>query len=126
MYYSDRFQKPYPFKADLVVSIDSVMEKKLDALDVIESQFLEGGANGDESLLPKTPEQRAKRAKDVRNGMAARNRGTADRYRKELATWYPQDQAQKVKYAEAFEICEYGRQPSKDELKKLFPFFSTP
>jgi len=28
-----------------------------------------------------------------------------------------------VQYAEAFEICEYGRQPDKAELKKLFPFF---
>jgi len=26
-----------------------------------------------------------------------------------------------VKYAEAFEICEYGRRPSPEELKKLFP-----
>jgi N-acetylglucosamine malate deacetylase 1 len=28
-----------------------------------------------------------------------------------------------VQFAEAFEICEYGRQPSPDELKQLFPFF---
>ncbi len=24
--------------------------------------------------------------------------------------------------AEAFEICEYGRRPTKEELLKLFPF----
>jgi len=123
MYYEDRFKKPYPFHPDVVVGIDSVMDKKLDALAVIESQFLEGGANGDESLIPKTPEQREKRVADVRNGMAGRNRGTANRFRQELATWYPPQQAQNIKYAEAFEICEYGRQPSKEELKKLFPFF---
>jgi len=126
MYYQDRFQKPYPFHADIVVAIDSVMDKKLDALAIIESQFLEGGANGDESLLPKTPEQREKRVAEVRSGMASRNRGTADRFRKELASWYPAKQAQKVKYAEAFEVCEYGAQPSKEQLKKLFPFFGTP
>jgi hypothetical protein len=28
-----------------------------------------------------------------------------------------------VQYAEAFEICEYGRRPDKAEIKKLFPFF---
>jgi hypothetical protein len=28
-----------------------------------------------------------------------------------------------VRYAEAFEVCEYGRRPSADDLKKLFPFF---
>jgi LmbE family N-acetylglucosaminyl deacetylase len=126
MYYQDRFQKPYPFRPDVVAGIDSVMEKKLDALAVIESQFLEGGANGDESLIPKTPEQREKRVADVRNGMASRNRGTADRYRQELATWYPPEQGRSFKYAEAFEICEYGRQPNKQELKKLFPFFGPP
>jgi LmbE family N-acetylglucosaminyl deacetylase len=125
MYFEDRFQKPYPFHPDIVVSIDPVMDKKLDALAAIESQFLEGGANGDESLIPQTPQQRDKRVADVRNGMANRNRATAYRFRAELATWYPADTAQKMKYAEAFEICEYGRQPSKDELKKLFPFFDT-
>jgi hypothetical protein len=28
-----------------------------------------------------------------------------------------------VKFAEAFEICEYGRQPKAEEIKVLFPFF---
>ena len=31
--------------------------------------------------------------------------------------------AKGVKFAEAFEICEYGRRPSKDDLGRLFPFF---
>ena len=33
------------------------------------------------------------------------------------------EKGKKVKHAEAFELCEYGRQPSKKELLKLFPFF---
>ena len=33
-----------------------------------------------------------------------------------------EDQADKVQHAEAFEVCEYGRRPSKEELGKLFPF----
>jgi len=28
-----------------------------------------------------------------------------------------------VKHAEAFEVCEYGRQPDEAEIKRLFPFF---
>ena len=40
-----------------------------------------------------------------------------------LGEWYGKDRGEKVKYAEAFEICEYGRRPNKAELKKLFPFF---
>ena len=31
-------------------------------------------------------------------------------------------QSETAAFAEAFELCEYGRQPGKDELRKLFPF----
>lgn len=123
MYYADRFQKPNPSTADVIVSVDSVMDKKLDALAVMESQFLEGGANGHEGLMPKSPEARKQRVAQVRQGHAARNLATAERFRKELTQWYGEERAKKVKHAEAFEICEYGRRPSADELRKLFPFF---
>lgn len=46
MYYPDRFQKPNPFQPDVAVCIDSAIDKKLDALDALVSQFDEGGANG--------------------------------------------------------------------------------
>jgi LmbE family N-acetylglucosaminyl deacetylase len=124
MYYTDRFMKPYPSQADVVVNIDTVVEKKLDALAVMESQFLEGGANGYEGLIPKTPGARQARVAQVRSTHAARFRGNAERFRKEAAEWYGAEGAEKMKFAEAFEICEYGRKPSKEELKKLFPFAS--
>jgi LmbE family N-acetylglucosaminyl deacetylase len=123
MYYSDRFQKPYPSQADVIVGIDSVVDKKLDALAVMESQFLEGGANGDESFMPKSPKDREVKVARVRQGHAARNLATAERFRKELGEWYGAGRAKQIKHAEAFEICEYGRRPTKEELKKLFPFF---
>jgi N-acetylglucosamine malate deacetylase 1 len=100
-----------------------VMDKKLDALAVMESQFLEGGANGHEGLIPKNAEERAKRVKEVRDGHARRNIGVADRFRSVLKEWYGDEAAAKVKHAEAFEICEYGRRPDKAELKRLFPFY---
>jgi N-acetylglucosamine malate deacetylase 1 len=120
-YYPDRFQKPNPFQPDVVVAIDSVMEKKLDALSIMESQFYEGGANGYPELIPNEPEQQKKRKQDVRDGFAQRNESLANRFRSKLAEWYPKVQV--VKYAEAFELCEYGAQPNKAELKRLFPFF---
>jgi N-acetylglucosamine malate deacetylase 1 len=123
MYYTDRFMKPNPSQPDVAVSIDSVMDKKLDALAVMESQFLEGGANGHEGLIPKNAEERAKRVKEVRDQHAARNVGVANRFRSALKEWYGDEAAAKVKHAEAFEICEYGRRPEKAELKRLFPFF---
>jgi LmbE family N-acetylglucosaminyl deacetylase len=123
MYYPDRFQKPNPFKPDVAVDVGSVMEKKLDALAVMVSQFAEGGANGHEGLMPADPEGQKKRHQQVREGMARRNSSLADRSRKELTEWYGAERGGQVKYAEAFEICEYGAQPDKKELKRLFPFF---
>ncbi|MBI3881473.1 MAG: PIG-L family deacetylase [Verrucomicrobia bacterium] len=123
MYYPDRFQKPQPSHPDIAINIDPVIELKLDALAVMESQFFEGGALGHAGLLPKTPEQRPKRAAEVRAGHRARFLALADKYRGVLGDFYGADAAAKVKHAECFEICEYGRQPTKEELKKLFPFF---
>jgi len=123
MYYPDRFQKPNPFQPDVVVSIDSVSEKKLDALDALVSQFYEGGANGSADLLPSDPDKQKQRRKQVRDGFDKRDRNIANRFRAKLTDFYGKDAADKVQHAEAFELCEYGRQPDKAELKKLFPFF---
>lgn len=123
MYYTDRFMRPNPSAPDIAISIDSVMEKKLDALALMESQFLEGGANGYEALIPKNAEERKKRVEEVRTAHANRNISTADRFRSLLKEWYGESAGSRVRYAEAFEICEYGRRPDKAELKKLFPFF---
>jgi hypothetical protein len=123
LFYSDSFQKPNPFQADVAVAIDSVIEKKLDALDTLESQFYEGGALGSAKLLPSDAKKQAERRREVRDGFAARSAAVARRYRDQLAEWYGKDRADKAKHAEVFEICEYGRRPDKKELAKLFPFF---
>ena len=123
MYYPDRFQKPNPFDPAVVVDITPVIEKKLNALDAMPSQFYEGGANGHPGLIPKEAEAQKKRQADVRNNFARRYQSIAERFRGQLGDWYGPDRAQSVKYAEAFELCEYGRQPDKKELRRLFPFF---
>jgi LmbE family N-acetylglucosaminyl deacetylase len=122
-FYPDRFEKPNPFQPDVAVNVDSVMEKKLDALAIMVSQFYEGGALGSAKLLPAEPAKQAERRQQVRAGHASRNQSIAQRYRGKLAEWYGKDRADKVQHAEAFEICEYGRRPNKQELAKLFPFF---
>ena len=43
LYSSDRFQKPYPFEADIAVSVDDVIEQKILAVSKLESQVFEGG-----------------------------------------------------------------------------------
>ena len=103
--------------------IDSVIEKKLDALDALESQFYEGGANGSADLISSDPAKQQERRRQVRAGFDRRSQDLARRFRNKLVDFYGPDKAGSVKYAEAFEICEYGRRPNQEELKKLFPFF---
>jgi LmbE family N-acetylglucosaminyl deacetylase len=122
LYFSDRFEKPAPFRADIVVGIDDVMDKKLAALEVMESQFFEGGANGSAGLLPKDDAGRAARKKTVREGFQARDRAVATKFKQKYDDLYG-PQAKPARYAEAFEIAEYGSQPSADEVRRLFPFF---
>jgi LmbE family N-acetylglucosaminyl deacetylase len=123
LFYPDSFQKPNAFQPDIAVDIGPVMEQKLDALMAIESQFYEGGALGSADLLPQDPDKQKERRKQVRSTLAKRNQGAAERFRGKLADWYGKEAAANVTYAEAFEVCEYGRRPTKDELAKLFPFF---
>src|SRR5262249_10934426 len=103
--------------------VGAVMEKKLDALSGMESQFYEGGANGSSDLMPSDPEKQKARHRQVRDDFARRNQALANRFRSQLTDWYGQERSAQVRYAEAFEICEYGRRPDKAELKRLFPFF---
>ncbi len=125
LFYTDRFRKPNASAADVVINIDPVMEKKLDALGVMISQFAEGGANGDASLYPENdPAKRRVRDRQVRENFSRRNQSIAARFNEELKNWYPGEAAAQVKHAEAFEVCEYGSQPDRAELKRLFPFFN--
>ena len=121
--YSDRFERPNPFNADVVVDIDDVIEKKLNALDTLESQFIEGGANGSAKLLPKDAAGREERQRQVRQAFASRSLGIAQKYRQKLIDMYGQERGSKVEHAEAFELTEYGSQPSAKEMRRLFPFF---
>jgi hypothetical protein len=50
-----------------------------------------------------------------------RNIAVAEQYRDRLVALYGQERAQKVRYAEAFQLGQYGRQASVDELKGMFP-----
>ena len=122
LFSSDGFLKPNPFTADVAVAVDDVMDKKLDALGTMISQFAEGGANGSADLYPADPAGRKAREKAVRMRFEGRQAELANKFRAKLAEWYGPEAAAKVRFAEGFEICEYGRRPEKAELAKLFPF----
>ena len=125
LYSSDRFQKPYPFKADIAVSVEDVFETKCRAIVKLESQVFEGGALGNAEKTATAPPARAteERFEFVRKIWDRRQSGEAKQSREALVKLYGEDRGNEIKYAEAFEICEYGSQPDEDEIKRLFPFF---
>jgi len=125
LFFEDRFTKPNRFVPDVVVAIDDAIEKKLAVTEALHSQFFEGGANGGPQLVPDpaNADAVATRKQTVREQFDARFAATAKRFGLQLVEMYGPKAGKEVKYAEAFELCEYGRTPSRDELRKLFPFF---
>lgn len=121
LYFQDRFTKPTTFSPDVCVDITQVIDKKLDALDAHESQFYEwlpwiAGYKGE---IPKDKQAR----KDwIKNSRFASIDSTV---RVGLEKWYGPAQAKAARYAEAFELCEYGSQPSEMEIRRLFPMLKT-
>jgi LmbE family N-acetylglucosaminyl deacetylase len=122
LYYSDRFTRPQPFRADIVVSIDDVYQKKIEMLDAHVSQFYEW-LPWTEGQLADVPKDPAARKTWLATQMLA-NSKVRPEWREALEKRYGAEAA-RVQHAEAFEITEYGRQPSEEEIRVLFPFFPT-
>jgi LmbE family N-acetylglucosaminyl deacetylase len=119
LFMEDRFQKPNPFSHDIVIGIDKTFEKKVDAFDAHESQVYEWlpWVSGN---LDKVPEDKSKRKAFLKEGFIG-NQKISEAKRSGLEKWYGKAEAGKFKYAESFEVCEYGYQPTDEEIRKLFP-----
>ncbi len=117
IYYEDGFQKPAPFRPDVVVAIDDVWEAKVDGLDAHTSQMYEWlpWVDGRWSEVPKDPAARKKWL------AASRQPRMSEEIRAALAKRYGAEKASQVQRWEAFELCEYGSRPSLEELDRLFP-----
>jgi LmbE family N-acetylglucosaminyl deacetylase len=119
LYFQDGFQKPNPFSPDIVVAIDDVYGKKLEMLDAHVSQMYEWlpWHAGELEKVPADPGARKEWLSKSRSGQIAPAVKAA------LAKWYGDAAAKQIRYAEAFELCEYGARPSESEIRMLFPFF---
>ncbi|MCL5246510.1 PIG-L family deacetylase [Cellulophaga sp. 20_2_10] len=120
LYMQDGFQKPYPFSKDIAIVIDDVMDKKQRAFAAHESQVFEWmpwtmGMNEDD--IPKGEQERLDWMKKVYLKEKKLDKTGVDA----LKRWYPKTDASKVKNVEFFEICEYGKQPTEEEIKYYFP-----
>jgi LmbE family N-acetylglucosaminyl deacetylase len=117
LYYQDHFQRPNPFRPDVTVDITSVYDKKVSGLDAHESQMYEW-LPWIGHYLDQVPKDKNERIQ----WLAKQRAGTiTPEIKAALEKWYGKDKAAQVKYAEAFEICEYGTQPNDEEIKRLFP-----
>ncbi len=117
LYFEDDFQKPAPFRPDVAVSIDDVFETKINGLDAHVSQVYEWlpWVDGRLDQVPKDPVARKQWLTGARAGRIS------PALRAALEKRYGAERAGQIRHAEAFELCEYGRRPSLDELEKLFP-----
>lgn len=119
----DDFHRPCPFRPDIVIGIDPVIEQKADAIACHESQvfeFLPYIKHIAASVPADAAARRAWLLADIQRQAAQ----LAERYRERLQTLYGKAAGQALRYAEAFELSEYGA-PLTDALRqRLFPFFS--
>lgn len=120
LYYSDGFRKPYPFDPTIVVGIDAAAEKKWSCIGAMPSQFGDAGS-WQASTRANVPAGDAERRAFLLESVKTRNVDVANQYRERLVQLYGADAARGVRYAEAFELSEYGTQLPVEELKRLFP-----
>ena len=117
LYAQDRFQKPYPFIPDIAIDISDVLDRKIYAMAAHESQYFEWlpWTVSQEQNVPKKEKERIEWLK------SGRRRTIIPAVKEALEKWYGKEKADKITDAEAFEICEYGRQPNESEIRELFP-----
>lgn len=131
MYNEDNFRDP-DFRGDIVIDIDDEVETKLKIADTNDSQVYEWLPYTEFETVPETPEERfewlkgmdlSKKYTDkeimaLPRGWAVRFAKTAARFRKELIKTYGKKRGKKIRFAEAYQVCEYGS-PMTSELKKI-------
>ncbi len=120
LFYSDGFRKPYPFDPSISVAIDDVIDLKRACIDAMPSQF----ADRDSWMgryLPGVPDDEEGRRRFIREWLIEMDAEVADTYRHMLVARYGEARATEIRYAEAFELCEYGAPASREELDQLFP-----
>ena len=123
LYTEDHFKKPNPFEPDIVVPIDPVIDLKVACVDALESQFYEWNP-WLFGYLSDVPKEKAARLEWTRKRTTGGSARIASRFRPKLIELLGEENGKAVKYAESFEVCEYGTQPSREDLLRIFPFFS--
>ncbi len=121
-YMNDRFQKPCPFRGDVVIDIEDVFEQRLAALAKHESQvydWLPWVSGVDPSTLPQDPRVRLDWLREHHKPRAL---WQAPLFKEALTARYGAERAKTIRYCEALEACEYGASHEGVDYLRLFPF----
>lgn len=141
MYFYDHFTKP-PFKADVIVDIDDVIEDKFKIMDFHESQMYEWlpYTKGTLDAVPKDKNERfewlhqpriPRDGKPLDESILYKNLiGSQCEYREAVATVKFREllikrygkQGETTIFSEAFAVSEYGEPLTEEKEKELFPF----
>ena len=130
MYYEDPFNHP-KFRPDLVIDIDREIETKFRAAHCNTSQVYEWLAYENDEIPPEDDEARFMWLKGgvtqdtsdevilaAKRSWGANFAKTAATFRRRLIEIYGEEKGSKIRFAEAFEICEYGA-PVTAALQKV-------
>jgi LmbE family N-acetylglucosaminyl deacetylase len=123
MYVADEFQKPMPFAANIVIDIDEVVAQKLEAMHCHKSQMYEW-LPYNAHRLAEVPLDDAGRRDWLARWRLPGAEVLANRHRDRLIAAYGPGRGSRVRYAEAFEECEYGSPLTPESVRRLFPFFT--
>ena len=117
LYFEDNFKKPLPFQPEIVVDITGSFDRKIYGMAAHETQFFQWQPWIAKTLdeVPDTEEERLKWLADM-----SKSPMTPEKYTN-LVKWYGPARAARVEVTESFEICEYGKQPTDEEIRRLFP-----
>ena len=134
VYYEDGFKNP-AFNPTYVIDMDDEIETKLEITHLNECQVYEWLPYTHGETVPEGEEARREWLKGMNitaettdedilcasgHGYAVRFAKTASRFRKALIEHYGEERGAKIRYAEAFELCEYGSRPTETFVETLF------
>jgi LmbE family N-acetylglucosaminyl deacetylase len=124
LYIRDFYTCNFSYIPDLAVSIDSVWETKLAACAAQKSQVTEAIPH-QLGILEEVRNDKEKQRQLIYDNTYPFSKVTPDNLYA-LQKWYGAKAAATVKYAESFEIAEFGRQVNEEELKRLVPMIDNP
>jgi len=119
VYHQDDFKKPTAFTPEIFVDITDVIDKKMEALALHESQIFEW-IPFIQGYLTDVPKEKSERLSWLKQLWG--NQSNVKQFLAQLKEKVPPDKFDAIQHIESFERCEYGGRLTDENVKTLFPF----